>query len=259
MTASNAVAALRFSAVAAFSTVLFLVLPASAQNLIPPSEDLGSVPTFGGTGLAGVYYDNGNNYSSAAGSQPEASFTTSNLCFPDCLGNSFSDGNGGLQAFTNGAATNFTFFTSVEPVRLSWNSSEIDMAGYLAVTTPGTYTFTVGSDDNTFFTLGGVQQQILGGGPQTFQDTFSQAGLYAMTVQFLEFGGNSRLSVQATDPNGNCILGCYDANNALVANDLYYSDAELQGAPAPVIGGGWAAMALVGTMGVEMMRRRRRA
>ena len=247
------------AAVAALMAALGFVPSTQAQNLIPPSENQGAVPGFGGTGLAGLYYDNGNGFSSASGSQAEASFTANNLCFPDCLGNSFTDGAGGLQLFTNGAATNFNFFTSVEPVRLTWDNSEIVMAGYIAITTPGTYTFTVGSDDNTFLTIGGVQQQILGGGPQTFQDTFTQAGLYKMSVDFLEFGGGSRLSFVADDPNGNCIIGCYNVDNNLNPNDLFYSDADLSGAPAPAIGGGWAAIAVAGLMGTEMMRRRRRA
>lgn len=230
--------------------------PAGAQNLIPPDQSVGSVPSFGGTGLFGLYYDNGNGFSSAASSQPEASFTTSNLCFPDCLGNSFSDGAGGLQAFTNGNAFNFNFFTSVEPVRLTWDNSEIVMSGYIAITTPGTYTFTVGSDDNTYLTIGGVQQQILGGGPQTFQDTFTQAGLYKMSADFFEFGGGSRLSLVADDPNGNCIIGCYNVDNNLDPNDLFYSDTDLQGAPAPTVGGGWAAIAVAGLIGFGMRRRR---
>jgi hypothetical protein len=236
---------------------LWLIAPAQAQNLIPPSEDQGAVPGFGGTGLAGLYYDNGGNYSSASNSPAEASFTANNLCFPDCQGNSFSDGNGGLQAFTNGAAFNFNFFTSIEPVRLTWDNSEIVMSGYIAITAPGTYTFTVGSDDNTVITIGGVQQQILGGGPQTFQDTFTQAGLYKISADFIEFSGGSRLSFVAGDPNGNCIIGCYDAGNNLDPNDLFYSDADLSGAPAPVIGGGWMAVAVAGLMGIETARRRR--
>jgi len=250
----------RFAASAAvLAAVMCAIVPVQAQNLIPPSEDVGDIPGFGGTGLAGLYYDNQNNFSSDAGSPAEASFTANNLCFPDCQGNSFSDSDGGLAAFTNGAANNFNFFTSVEPVRLTWNNSEIVMAGYIAIAAPGTYTFTVGSDDNTFLTIGGVQQQILGGGPQTFQDTFTQAGLYRMSAQFLEFSGGSRLSLVVDDPSGTCIVGCYDTNNNLDPNDLFYSDADLAGAPAPVIGGGWMAIAAAGLMGVEMMRRRRRA
>lgn len=253
----GAVALYRLSAAIVLSAVSLCGSAARAQNLIPPTEDQGAVPGFGGTGLDGLYYDNGNNFYSASGSPAEASFTANNLCFPDCQGNSFSDGAGGLQLFTNGAASNFNFFTSVEPVRLTWDNSEIVMSGYIAITTPGTYTFTVGSDDNTYLTIGGVQQQILGGGPQTFQDTFTQAGLYKMSADFLEFGGGSRLSFVADDPNGNCVIGCYNVDNNLNPNDLFYSDADLSGAPAPAIGGGWGAIAVAGLMGLEVRRRRR--
>jgi len=237
-----------------FFAALLLFSSAGAQNLIPPTESQGPVPTFGGTGLFGVYYDNGSGFSSAAGSQAEASFTTSNLCFPDCLGGGFNDGTGGLQAFTNGNATNFNFFTSVEPVRLTWDSSEIVMSGYIAITTPGTYTFNLGRDDFVSFTLGGVTQQFGCCGTDVVQDTFTQPGLYAISVQFIENGGGSVLSLTGLDPNNNCILGCYDANNNLAQNDLFYSDADLSGAPAPVIGGGWAAIAL---LGLAALRRRR--
>lgn len=81
-----------------FVAAAMLVLAPSprAQNLIPPDESVGSVLDFGGTGLSGLYYDNDAGFSSSAGSPAEATFTTTNLCFPDCQGGSFSDGNGGL-------------------------------------------------------------------------------------------------------------------------------------------------------------------
>jgi hypothetical protein len=63
-----------------------LAAPTRAQNLFPPDQSVGSVPSFGGTGLFGLYYDDLAGFSSAAGSPPEASFTSSNLCFPDCQG-----------------------------------------------------------------------------------------------------------------------------------------------------------------------------
>ena len=65
------------------------------------------------------------------------------------------------------------------------------------------------------------------------------------------------MAFTATDPNGNCIIGCYDANNTLQPNDLFYSDTDLQGAPAPVIGGGWAAIAVTGLMWLGAVLRRR--
>ena len=229
--------------------------PARAQNLIDPSESIGSVPGYAGTGLFGLFFDNADGYSQANGSAPGATFLTANLCFPDCLGNSFTDSAGGLTAFTNGAATSISFFTSNEPMRLTWDSSELDITGYIAITTPGTYSFTIGSDDNTNFTIGKSLFQVFGGGPQTTSDTFTAAGLYPIDVQFLEFNGGSRLSITGTDPNGSCILGCYNGN--LLANDLFYSDEQLAGAPAPTIGGGWPGFTCAVLLGAGALVRRR--
>jgi hypothetical protein len=236
--------------------IVLLAPSVPAQNLIPPDESVGSVPGFGGTGLFGLYYDNNAGYSSAAGSPAEATFTTTNLCFPDCLGSGFSDGNGGLGAFTNGNASNINF-SSIEPVRLTWDGSELDMSGYIAINSPGLYTFTMTHDDNMSVTIGGQTQAFTCCGTQTFQDSFSTPGLYRMSVQFMEGGGGSVLDLTATDPNNNCILGCYDANNNLAQNDLFYSDTDLAGAPAPVIGGGWPAVVVAGLIGVGAMRRLR--
>jgi len=241
------------------STLLALsvLAPSSrAQNLITPDQSIGSVPDFGGTGLFGLYYDNGAGYSSAAGSPPEASFTASNICFPDCQGGNFSDPNGGLQAFTNGNAFNFNFFTSVEPVRLTWDNSEIDMSGYIAITTPGVYTFSASRDDNFAITIGGVTNSYGCCGTDTFQDQFTAPGLYRISMLFQESGGGSEMAFTATDPSGNCIIGCY-ADGVLQPNDLFYSDTDLEGAPAPVIGGGWAAITVAGLMGIGMTWRRR--
>ena len=233
--------AILWGALLAFS---ILAPPALAQNLIPPDQSIGSVPGFAGTGLLGLYYDNANGYSSAAGSPPEASFTASNVCFPNCQGGAFDDGSGGLQAFINGNAVNINFFTSVEPVRLTWNSSEIDMSGYIAITTPGIYTFSAARDDNFSITIGGVTNSYGCCGTDTFQDQFTTPGLYRISMLFQESGGGSYMAFTGTDPNGNCILGCYDANNNLEPNDLFYSDTDLSGAPAPVIGGGLIPLGL---------------
>lgn len=250
----------RFTAIwlGAVLAVILVISSARAQNLIPPDQDVGSVPDFAGTGLFGLYYDNNAGFSSAQGSPPEASFTSTNICFPNCQGGAFNDGDGGLAAFTNGNATNFNFFTDVSPVRLTWDGSEIDMSGYIAITTPGTYTFNALHDDNFSITIGGVNVSYGCCGNNVFQDTFTTPGLYRISMLFQEGGGGSYMAFTGTDPNGNCVIGCYDANNNLEPNNLFYSDADLSGAPAPVIGGGWAALVIAGLMSVEIARRRRR-
>jgi len=82
-----------------------------AQTVTPPGGPLG-IPDFAGTGLSGLYYDDSNGMTSADGNPAAASFTTTNLCFPDCQGNSFGDGNGGLTAFGNGNINNIDIFGS---------------------------------------------------------------------------------------------------------------------------------------------------
>ncbi len=233
--------------------------PLRAQNTVPPG--LGQpIPEFAGTGLFGIYYDNGDGFSSSKGSPPQASFTTTNLCFPDCQGNSFNDGTGGLASFLGNNATGISILDTQTAPRGTWDNSELDIGGYIAITQPGTYQFTVGSDDFTYLTIEGMPtQSILGGGPQTFSEVFSTAGLYAIAVQFLEFSGGSRLSFVGTDPNGNCYFGCYNADNVLLPNSLFYSQGQLDGAPAPVIGGGWISAAFAALLGAGVVVRRRLA
>ena len=225
-----------------------------AQNMVGPDFGL---PGFAGSGLFGVYYDNGGGFSSTNGSMPQASFTTTNLCFPDCRGNSFGDGSGGLTAFLSGNASGISFFNTQTAPRGTWDNSELGIFGYIAITQPGVYHFTVGSDDNTFLRIEGQSNQsILGGGPQTFTDVFSTVGLYAIAVQFLEFGGNSRLSFVGSDPKGNCIFGCY-VDGQLQPNSLFYSTAQLEGAPSPVVGGGWVSTAFAALLVMGTVVRRR--
>lgn len=73
----------------------------------------------------------------------------------------------------------------------------------------------------------------------------------------MELTGFSRLALLATDPNGNCVLGCLDSGSNLEPNDGFYSDTDLEGAPTPNIGSGWVAMAVAGLMGFGARRRLR--
>ena len=221
--------------------------PASAQNMVGPPNF--ALPSYAGDGLSGVYYDNLDGFSSAQGSQPQASFLTTNVCFPDCQGTEFTDSAGGLAAFTNGNATGITFLNGAQP-RTTWNNSELDMSGYIAITQPGNYNFLLNSDDSSYLFIQGQQVGSL--------NHFSQPGLYAITIQFFEFGGGSRLDFTGDSlvSGQTCILGCY-VGGQLQPNSLFYSDAQIEGAPAPKIGAGWSGAAVLALFGAAGLIRRR--
>ena len=233
------------------------------------ADSFGAVPSFAGTGLFGTYYnsgnpdiygqgtlpvlaalDPGNGTSFITSYTPIATFTTTNICFPDCTGNSFDDGSGGFVAtvdnstsFSNGNVSNVNFFPDVS-IPTTWDESGLDINGFLAITTPGTYIFSLGSDDNSSLSIAGQNILTIAGCCETISTsvTFNAAGLYAIGADLLEFGGGSYLNVTATDPNGNCFFGCSDANGGYTQTGLYYSADQFQGAPAPTIGGGLGSM-----------------
>jgi hypothetical protein len=212
---------------------------AQAQNLIDPSTSIGSVPGYAGTGLSGTYYNTG------VSDQPLATFTTTNVCFPDCSSTSFSDGAGGLLAFTNGNISNVAFNPNVQAPDY-WNNSSLDISGYIAINQPGIYNFTLGSDDNSYLTIGGQNLLSIPGCCTTVggSASFSAAGLYPILIQFMEYGGGSYLNVTASNDSG-CLIGCSDGNGGYIDSGLFYSDAQLQGAPAPAVGSGWVSIALL--------------
>ena len=259
--------------------LMFLALGAAAPFrlavadpiLIDASQRVGAVPGYAGTGLDGLYYDNNFGYSTDAGAAPQASFTTTNICYPDCFQGRIRDGDGGLSYFTNGNASNIVDLTG-SGLRGSWDSSQLILSGYIAITQPGTYTFSLGSDDNSFLTIAGQSIASIPGCCYTDveQATFSAAGLYAIAVNFQEGGGSSYLSLTAFDPTFDptsydpysqdasptgCILGCTDANGNLQANTLFYSQAQIDSAPAPVTGAGWLSLLVaMGVIGLRKVR-----
>jgi hypothetical protein len=234
---------------ALFAAVVVVALTAGraqAQTVIDPNDSIGPVPNYAGTGLFGLYNLDGGNQDYTGSSNPIASFLTTNVCFPDCLGSAFQDGTGGLAAFTNGNATNITFFDPNGPVPTDWSDSQLNISGYLAITQPGTYSFFLSDDDYVSMSLGGqpfVTLGCCGRGQGPFQASFSQAGLYAIALQFIEVGGQSYLDLTGTDPSGACILGCY-SDGQLEPNGLFYSDQQLDSAPAPTPGTGLMSLAV---------------
>jgi hypothetical protein len=243
----RSIAFLRRASLAAACLLLLIAVstamsrPADAQTVLGSSDSFGPVPGFAGTGLSGTYT------AFTVSQDPIATFTTSNICYPDCLGSVFDDSNGGLLAFTNGNIDNVNFSIPSEQIPNDWSSSGLSIAGYLAITQPGTYNFSLGSDDSSHLQIAG--QDILDindccttvGG----QVTFTASGLYAIAVQFMEFGGGSYLNLTAFDSNETCFLGCTDQSGALTNSGLFYSDGQLQSAPAPLPGSGIASLTVV--------------
>jgi hypothetical protein len=87
---------------------------------------------------------------------------------------------------------------------------------------------------------------------------FSQPGLYAIAIQFFEFGGGSQLDFTGTYiANGTqtCYFGCY-VDGQLQPATVFF-DNNLDAAPAPKIGSGLPAFAMLALLGAGCFIRRR--
>jgi hypothetical protein len=257
----------------AIALVLALAGHASAQITIDPSESVGSVPGFAGTGLSGNYYYFPNNSIGdlnqgdslvAGASGPTGTFTTTNVCFPDCINSdAFNTSTGGFASFTNGNATNINYLVPQDQVpTTSFYQTVLQMNGYVAITTPGTYTFSITSDDGSSLTIGGTQIDFDDGihGNQTVSNSvsFSAAGLYSLAIDYFQNGGGAELDLTAYTPQGTCYLGCQTtAQNNPDANTLFYSNTDLEGAPAPTVGGGLPGLAALGVLAAAALVRGR--
>jgi len=235
----------------AFVLASVAACPAQAQTLIDASHRVTAVPGFAGTGLAGTYY-NSNVQAGAL-----ATFSAPNVCFPDCSSTNFSDGSGGLTAFTNGNATNISFLVPSNQIPTTWSNSRLTLNGYIAINQTGTYGFTLGSDDNSSLSIGGISLLAIPGCCTTVSGSasFSATGLYAVAINFMEFGGGSYLDVTASH-GGSCIIGCSNGSGGYTNSGLFYSDADLQGAPAPIPGRGWPSIAILAVFGIASLARR---
>lgn len=193
------------------------LFPAGAVT-ISASQDLGAVPVTAGSGLLGSYYkfNSSNNIGSLANANqlissstgPTATFTTTEVCFPDCAGTSLSDSSTMTQLL-NGHTSTFSYTGASQPTSI--DHTAMVLTGYIAITQTGTYNFNLGSDDGSSLTIGGTTV-ISNDYDHAFQfyngsATFTQTGLYAISIQYFEDSGATGLDFYGSGPSGTCIFG----------------------------------------------------
>jgi hypothetical protein len=240
---------------------LLMAAPPVGAVSISATQDLGAVPVNPGTGLLGNYYKfnsssnignlaNANILISSSGG-PTATFTSSTVCFPDCAGTSISDSST-MTTFLNGHANNFAYTSATQPTSI--DHSAITLTGYIAITQTGTYNFNLGSDDGSALSIGGTSVinndsdhgfTVVGGGA-----TFTQIGLYAISIQYFEDSGSTGLDFFAKDPNGTCVVGlASNCASGSASTSLLYSTLPSSTTPEPasilIFGAGLGALALI--------------
>jgi hypothetical protein len=240
--------------------LLMASLPAGAVA-ISASQDLGAVPVNPGTGLLGNYYkfnsssnignlSNANILISSSGG-PTATFVSSTICFPDCADGNISDSSTMTQ-FLNGHAGSFSYTSASQPTSI--DHSAITLTGYIAITQTGTYNFNLGSDDGSALSIGGTSvinndsdhsYAVVGGAA-----TFTQTGLYAISIQYFEDSGSTGLEFYASNPSGACVIGrSSSCAGGSASSTLLYSALPATPAPEPasllIFGAGLAGLAWI--------------
>jgi PA14 domain/PEP-CTERM motif len=239
---------------------------------ISASAAVAPVPTNAGTGLAVKYYTFGNteptswaNASSMinSGSGPVATFNTTQICYPNCAGGTINDSSTTMQQYVANGASNFAYTVPSSQIPTTIANSAMVITGYLDITQAGTYTFNLGSDDGSLLYIGG--QQIINGDSQrnqatgTQQVSFTQAGLYAITIDYYEVSGSAGLDFYASAPNGTCVIGraANCASGSTAQTNLFYSSIPSSGTAVPEPGSLFVmATSLLGLCGALVWRRR---
>lgn len=246
-----------------FAALLLVTSVPAGAVTIGASQNLGAVPFAAGTGLLGSYYKFGSssnigtlanaNQLITSSSGPTATFTTTTVCFPNCADSSIND-TSSLSTLLNGHVNDFSYTAPGNTVT-AVDHSAIKLTGYIAITQVGTYNFAIGSDDGSSLTIGGVNvinndndhgYQVSGG-----QATFTQTGLYAISLMYFEDSGSTGFEFFGSAPNGTCIAGKSGANCATGgsnASSVFYSSLPTSAVPEPasiiIFGAGLAGIAI---------------
>ncbi len=227
---------------------LFMASQPAHAVTISASQDLGAVPANPGTGLLGNYYKFSSSSNIGSLSQanilisssggPTATFTSNNICFPDCAGTSANDSTTTMAQFLNGHASDFSYTTANPPTAI--DHSAITLTGYISITRTGTYNFNLGSDDGSALSIGGTSvinnDSDHGFSVNSGAATFTQTGLYAISIQYFEDGGGTGLEFYGSGPTGDCVIGRTGSNcgtSGSVGTGLLYSSLPAGAVPEP--------------------------
>jgi hypothetical protein len=161
-----------------------------------------------------------------------------------------------MTQFLNGHTSTFSYTGTNQPTSI--DHSAIVLNGYIAITQTGTYNFNLGSDDGSSLTIGGTSV-INNDNDHSFQfdsgsATFTQTGLYAISIEYFEDSGSTGLDFYGSGPSGACVFGrAANCASGSATTGLFYSTLPTA-TPEP------ASLLIFGAAltGLAAIRRRRR-